>query len=252
MCLGVHCFSGEIEPLSEVRAFFLQYKLSATSAHGSESEDDDDTEQGAVECNTIRRERFGRPVTMPLITMTPSRKALKRTRKEMVSGMSACAPGPHAFLTAVCMDLPFSEKWRREIQEHLELVGGREVWRYTIVVFYSSAGWTPDQYIERESETLHWLLEKCGNRYVEMVEESSWVEVLKKIEEVVALNGGRHFEADESGGPVDGVVEPEHWRREVEQLVDRIKEQELMRSMDTPPASEYHDRVGGHIFPQNI
>lgn len=224
-----------------MRVLFLQYKLRSRSAHGSESEDDDDdsdTEQAAIECQKNTREHGGKQVTLAVITMTPSRKSLKRTRKQMVSGMSVCAPGPHAFLTAVSMDLPFSEKWRREIQEHLELVGGRDVWRHTIVVFYSSTGWTPDQYIESESESLHWLLEKCGNRYVQLVDESSWNEELRKIEEVVALNGGRHFEADESSGAEDG-VEPEHWRLEVQQLADRIKEQELVKSMDTPPQSEY-------------
>ncbi|XP_062399827.1 GTPase IMAP family member 8-like [Sardina pilchardus] len=129
--------------------------------------------------------------------------------EEMVAGnmdhpVSLCPPGPHGLLLPVDVRMSFTETDRRAVQEHMELLGER-VWSHTIVLFTWGV-WLGDtsieQHIESGGEALQWVVEKCGNRYHVVDNEKSdggqVTELLEKIEEMVAGNGGCPFQLMQS------------------------------------------------------
>ncbi|XP_041749122.2 GTPase IMAP family member 8 [Coregonus clupeaformis] len=124
----------------------------------------------------------------------------KMVKQEIVLSVSQCPPGPHTFLLVIRGDVSFTEKERRAIEEHMELLSER-VWSHTIVLFtYGDClGNTAiEQHIESEGKALQWLVEKCGNRYhvlnnVNEGDGTQVTELLEKIEEMVAGNSGYVF-----------------------------------------------------------
>ncbi|XP_062374554.1 GTPase IMAP family member 9-like isoform X2 [Sardina pilchardus] len=127
----------------------------------------------------------------------------KKCKYEIVRSVSLCAPGPHAFLLVIPVDTTFTDSDEKSIIDHLELFGD-QVWSHVIVVF-SHADWMGDTaielYIESEGEALQRLVEKCGNRYHALNnrttgDESQVRELLEKIEYIVIVNRGSHFEMD--------------------------------------------------------
>ncbi|XP_076120733.1 uncharacterized protein LOC143101202 [Alosa pseudoharengus] len=177
------------------------------------------------------------------IYMTPIKNwNLQWTKADFVSRLSLCDPGPHAFLLSVRTDLHFTERIRRQFQTHLGLLGDR-VWDHAIVMFDSSYSLSADrnieEYIESEGEALQWLVEKCCNRYFHWTGEESLPGVLKKIDELVVLNGGSHFQYKE--GRTNETKAADR-KMEVQQLVEQIEEIELANSMETPPDMGGDDR----------
>ncbi|XP_036374531.1 GTPase IMAP family member 8-like [Megalops cyprinoides] len=153
-------------------------------------------------------------------------------KQEVQCSVFLCPPGPHVFLLVIDTDVLFTERQRRALEEHLELLGGH-VWRHTMVLFTKAdcLGTTSiEQYIEGEGQALQELVEKCGNRYHTLTnknrgEQSTEVkELLQKIEEMVAGNRGCHYEVDET---ILQTIEQK--RKEVEekakQRLKRMKEQ---------------------------
>ncbi|KAG7488441.1 hypothetical protein MATL_G00032870 [Megalops atlanticus] len=127
-------------------------------------------------------------------------------KQEVQCSVFLCPPGPHVFLLVIDTDVLFTERQRRAVEEHLQLLGG-QVWRHTMVLF-TKADWlgttSIEQYIEGEGQALQELVEKCGNRYHALTnknrgEQSTEVkELLQKIEEMVAGNRECHYEVDET------------------------------------------------------
>ncbi|XP_030621818.1 GTPase IMAP family member 8-like [Chanos chanos] len=127
----------------------------------------------------------------------------ERTKLEILLSMSVCPPGPHALLLVIRVDGSFIEINRGAIEEHVELLGER-VWGHTMVLF-TCGDWLGDtaieQHIQSEGNALQWLIEKCGNRY-HVLDNNSWenvsqvTELLEKIDEMVSGNGGNHYNID--------------------------------------------------------
>ncbi|XP_031425713.1 GTPase IMAP family member 9-like [Clupea harengus] len=158
-----------------------------------------------AECVKREGETAGRRITVveasgwfrnSSVVQTP-----ERDKEEIVLSVSLCPPGPHAVLLVTNVNWSFTEKERRAVQEHLELLGER-VWSHTIVLFtYGDRlrNTTIEQHIEREGKALQWVVEKCGNRY-HVVDNKKGdggqvTELLEKIEEMVAGNScGRSIE----------------------------------------------------------
>ncbi|XP_036414451.1 GTPase IMAP family member 8-like [Colossoma macropomum] len=144
-------------------------------------------------------------------------------KQELLLSTAHCPPGPHVVLLVIRVDKFYKEKHKRSAQEHLELLG-KDVWRHIIVVFtYNDhlQDQTVEQFIGCEGETfLQWLVDKCGNRYhvlnVESYNSSQVKELMERIEEVVAVNGGCHFEMDRKR-----LYEVKEMRKKAEERADK-------------------------------
>ncbi|CAL8271545.1 unnamed protein product [Lota lota] len=127
----------------------------------------------------------------------------KLVKEEMVSGLAMCPPGPHALLLVVRADIAFPEQFGRSVLEHLRLMGEEDVWEHTIVLFtrgdYLGEDGSVEQFIESEGGALQQIVQRCHQRYHLFNNrnqgDSGQVEaLLEKVEEMVALKGGRCYE----------------------------------------------------------
>ncbi|KAG7324973.1 hypothetical protein KOW79_011289 [Hemibagrus wyckioides] len=134
----------------------------------------------------------------------PVKYTTELCQQEMMLSVTQCPPGPHIVLVLVRLDISFTENSKRTIEGHFQLFG-ENVWRYTMVLFTcgdSLGETTIEQFIESEGEALQWLVKKCNNMYHvfnnnKKDDRSQVSELLEKIDEVVASNGGGHFEMDQ-------------------------------------------------------
>lgn len=121
-------------------------------------------------------------------------------KREIISSVFLCSPGPHVFLITVKASSAFSEKRRRAVEEHVALLG-EGVWSHCMVVFTTDRR---SEHIEEEDLTgrkaLCWLTEKCSRRChtVVLSDDTEVVELLEKIQKLVTENGNRVFEMEEN------------------------------------------------------
>ncbi|XP_076135289.1 GTPase IMAP family member 8-like [Alosa pseudoharengus] len=198
--------TGNVYPLSEFRVVLLGQIGSGKSSSGNTilGREEFDVKR-RTQCVKRQGEVAGRQVT---VIEAPGwwkninvKDTEELTKQEIVLSVSLCPPGPHAVLLVIPVNLSLSENYRSILQEHFEVLNER-VWSHAMVVFtYGDwLGDTPiEQHIESE-EALQSLVEKCGNRYHVLNNQNSddkqVTQLLEKIEEMVAANGGRHFEVD--------------------------------------------------------
>ncbi|XP_071325306.1 GTPase IMAP family member 8 isoform X2 [Trachinotus anak] len=123
-------------------------------------------------------------------------------KREIISSVSLCSPGPHVFLITVKASSAFSEKRRRAVEEHVALLGER-VWSHCMVVFTCadrSRHTAAEQHVETGGAALCWLREKCSQRWHSVVlsDDAEVSELLEKIQKLVTENGNRVFEMQEN------------------------------------------------------
>ncbi|XP_068434445.1 uncharacterized protein si:ch211-214j24.15 [Clinocottus analis] len=124
-------------------------------------------------------------------------------KREIVSSVSLCAPGPHAFLITIKASSDFSEKRRRAVEEHVGLLG-EEAWSHCMVVLVSAdrsrhAG--AEELVQRGGRALRWLSGKCSRRCHSVIFSGDGTEVtelLEKIRKLVTGNENAVFEMQES------------------------------------------------------
>ncbi|XP_047427025.1 GTPase IMAP family member 8-like [Mugil cephalus] len=123
-------------------------------------------------------------------------------KREIITSVSLCSPGPHVFLITVKASSAFSEKRRRAVEEHVALLG-EKVWSHCILVFTSAdrlqhaeAG----ECVARGGKGLQWLSKKCGGRCHSVIssDDAEVTQLLVKIQELVTENGNNVFEMPEN------------------------------------------------------
>ncbi|XP_062399484.1 GTPase IMAP family member 8-like isoform X2 [Sardina pilchardus] len=163
-------------------------------------------------------------------------------KHKIVQSVSLCPPGPHAFLLVIGSDVPFTEKNRRSVEEHMGLFG-ENIWEHTIVVLTRKEyleGKSIEQHIESEEGALKWVLEKCGNRFhmLNIDSREGFNEVDKILEQfdILAKSRNRHFELDEK---ILREVEEKRntYRERAEQRRQKVQDQrEILQKYDTIPS----------------
>ncbi|XP_047673427.1 uncharacterized protein LOC113638703 [Tachysurus fulvidraco] len=157
----------------------------------------------------------------------PFKYTTELCKQDLVLSVTHCPPGPHILLVFVRLDTSFTEMNRRATEEHLQLFG-ENVWRHTMVLFTCGdflGETTIEQCIESQGSALQWLVQKCNNMYHvfnnNIKDDRSQVsELLEKIDEIVANNGGGHFEMDQK------ILQEVQMKRKMAE--DKAKERRLM------------------------
>uniref|UniRef100_A0A7N8YKK3 AIG1-type G domain-containing protein n=1 Tax=Mastacembelus armatus TaxID=205130 RepID=A0A7N8YKK3_9TELE len=157
-------------------------------------------------------------------------------KREILSSVSHCSPGPHVFLIAIKASSAFSEKRRRAVEEHVGLLGER-VWSHCMVVLTSADRCDHTvHYIEGEGEPLQWLVERCGNRYHVLNNKTKGDgfqvrELIEKIEVMLAgCNSGWQYEIEkEVMKQLERKMRKEKERAK-ERRIKREKQRQMARS----------------------
>ncbi|KAI4903330.1 hypothetical protein NFI96_018533, partial [Prochilodus magdalenae] len=191
--------------LSELRIVLLGYRYAGKSSAGNTILNREEFElKGTAQCVKRQGEVAGRHITVVEAPGwwrdEPVEESTELLKQEIVLSVSLCPPGPHAVLLIIRLDRVFNRNYRRILEGYLNLLTDT-VWSHTIVLFTCGDCLedTPiEQHIESEGKELQWLVEKCGNRYHVLNNENrsddtQVTELLEKIEEMVAANGGHHF-----------------------------------------------------------
>ncbi|XP_064190227.1 GTPase IMAP family member 8-like [Anguilla rostrata] len=194
---------------TELRVVLLGSRNAGKSATGNTilGSEEFDIKKGTSKTVVKRASVEGTPIT---IVDTPGwwqgfsvRDTTKQGKQELTRSASLCPPGPHVFLLVIDTDVAFTERQREAVEEHLQLISGR-VWNRTMILF-SRADWlgakSIEQHIEEEGKALQWLVEKCGNWYHALDNKNKdnkaqVAELLQKMKEMVAGNGGSFHEVD--------------------------------------------------------
>ncbi|RVE69846.1 hypothetical protein OJAV_G00082000 [Oryzias javanicus] len=118
-------------------------------------------------------------------------------KREIVSSVSLCPPGPHVFLIVIKASSTFSERRCRAVEEHVDLLGDG-VWGHCLVVF-TSADEGAEECVERGGPALRRLTEKCGRRSHSVVlnDSTEGAALLLRIQGLMSENGNRAFEMEE-------------------------------------------------------
>lgn len=150
-------------------------------------------------------------------------------RQEIIVSVSSCGPGPHVLVLVIRVDKTLTELNRRALQDHMDLLGPK-VWEHTVIVLNSEDGLgnvSAEQYIEREGKALHWLAEKCRNRYCVLDKNRSVdlfvKDLLEIVESMIEQNGGSNFKMER-----DVLLEVDKKRKremKAKERKDKVKQQ---------------------------
>ncbi|XP_031139651.1 GTPase IMAP family member 8-like isoform X2 [Sander lucioperca] len=115
--------------------------------------------------------------------------------RELCRGLTLCHPEPHAILLVLPTTSTFGPEEWKAMEAQLRLLQ-TPIWQRAIVLFThgDNLGNLPIQeHIRRQGQTLHWLLERCGNRYQVMssqsrASEAQVTELFEKIKKMMETN----------------------------------------------------------------
>nr|XP_040053523.1 uncharacterized protein zgc:113625 isoform X2 [Gasterosteus aculeatus aculeatus] len=120
-------------------------------------------------------------------------------KREIAKCIQVSTPGPHVFLLVIQVGR-FTEEEQNCVQA-LEKLFGTEASQYMIVLFTRGddlKGRTIREYVQDGHHKLRDLIKRCGNRYLVFNNKQRWertqvVKLIRKIDKMVAANGGQHF-----------------------------------------------------------
>lgn len=182
-----------------------------------------ETNKRTAKSDVGQHEVYGRQVT---VVDTPGwwwhyplENTPKLDRLEIKNSIYMCTPGPHAFLLVIPLSSIFPQIFKLSLEEHLKLFHNN-VFNHTIVLF-TACGPYGHKTLEHQISTwpaLKWILEQCGNRKhvlnIKDRQHSTQVKMLfKKIEAMVAENGGGYYRTDAAAGDA--------LREEMQAIADR-------------------------------
>ncbi|XP_077463602.1 GTPase IMAP family member 8-like [Stigmatopora argus] len=157
--------------------------------------------------------------------------------KEIVQGLTLSTTGFHAILLVISLDMKFNEVNKEMLVDHVELFGDN-VWDHTMVLFINVDTLVVrslEEFIEREPEALHSLIDMCGNRYhcLDVTDKdnvSQHMQLFEKIEEMSAKKQGCLFHPDIND--IHQRVEEKFQKRKIQETMQHIirsRELELHR-----------------------
>ncbi|CAJ1060018.1 GTPase IMAP family member 8-like [Xyrichtys novacula] len=154
--------------------------------------------------------------------------------REIVRGMSLSPVGVHAVLVVIPVDLTFREPQQAALEEHMSLFGS-SVWKHAVVLFTYGGRLVDksvEEHIEREHSALQWLVDKCENRYHVMDNKkkndtTQVIELIEKLEEMVAGNNGRLFCPDEND--IQEKLAEKNQRRQIRLVLKQVFEEEYRK-----------------------
>ncbi|XP_076836909.1 uncharacterized protein LOC143482425 isoform X2 [Brachyhypopomus gauderio] len=180
--------------------------------------------------------------------------------KEILQSISACPPGPHAFLMVLSARQSFTKKDQQALEAVMKCLGER-AWRHVLLLF-SHGDWLRDkpieEHIECEGEPLKWLVRKCENRY-HVLDNRNWGDgsqvkhLLEKIKEMVVRNRGDYFTLEKASRLQEWffraktLTEEECNKRE-DDLIRRMLEAVWLDSDVEDPTSPVKMRIGSMTF----
>uniref|UniRef100_A0A674DTA8 Zgc:113625 n=1 Tax=Salmo trutta TaxID=8032 RepID=A0A674DTA8_SALTR len=119
-------------------------------------------------------------------------------KNEIVKCIQVSSPGPHVFLLVIQVGR-FTKEEQNSI-EALEKIFGPEASNHMIVLFTRGdelQGQTIQTYVRTGHPKLREVIQRCGNRFHVFNNRdgnrSQVVELITKIDDMVAGNGGKHF-----------------------------------------------------------
>ena len=126
-------------------------------------------------------------------------KSADTIKQEIAKCINVSSPGPHVFLLVIQIG-----RFTREEEncvEALEQIFGPELSKYMIVLFTRGdelQGKTIQEYVHNGHPKLRSLINRCGNRYHVFnnkirFNKTQVVKLLKKVDDMVAGNGGTYF-----------------------------------------------------------
>ncbi len=155
------------------------------------------------ECGKVTENVAGREITL---VDTPGMFDTDFTEEELLKQeISKCinmtAPGPHAIILTIQFG-PFTDEERLSV-EKIRAIFGEEADKHTIVLFThgDQLERSIEEHLKEASEDLKEILSRCEQRYhvfnnKDMEDRNQVVELLEKIDAMVAANKGEYYTSD--------------------------------------------------------
>lgn len=151
-------------------------------------------------------------------------KTADSIKKEIAKCIQVSSPGPHVFL--LVLQIGRFTKEEENCVQALETIFGPELPKYMIVLFTRGdelQGRTIQEYVQSGHPKLREVINKCGNRYhvfnnKKRRNRRQVVNLIKKIDDMVAANGGKYFSDEMYESMERALQQPQqHWQQEQQQ-----------------------------------
>ncbi|KAL7850049.1 hypothetical protein SRHO_G00193980 [Serrasalmus rhombeus] len=138
--------------------------------------------------------------------------------------------GPHALLLTI--PIYFKMRWNEKFAKRLLKLFDDNIWRHTILLFTKADQlglMSLERYLEGSGRPLQALVEKCERRYHALNNQTidnrkQVIELLDKIDQVVAENGGKTFQLIDSSWEEKAMVEHQTETPKMNVLEEQLKE----------------------------
>lgn len=151
-------------------------------------------------CETVRASKTRRDIhVIDTPGILDTSKSAEGIRDEIAKCIHVSSPGPHAFLLVIQIGR-FTREEENSV-EALEALFGAEASKYMIVLFTRGdelKGTSIQDYVLTGHPKLREVISRCGSRYHVFNNKKKFkrrqvVQLIKKIDDMVAANGGNHF-----------------------------------------------------------